>query len=127
MVAGVEVLKEVPTWAMNPPDQVYDAERLLKEGGPRVPQTLRSIRGHRKALAGKANDYEVGLLQLLDIAPRDQADILGKVGMSPMDGLSTQLLGPNSGEGGQTALCHLSSLGLDLAGIDLAHFDATAH
>jgi hypothetical protein len=34
---------------MNPLDEVYDAERLLKESGPRVPQTLRSMKGHRKA------------------------------------------------------------------------------
>jgi hypothetical protein len=61
------------------------------------------------------------------MAARNQLDILEKVGMSPMNGLSTQLLGLNSGEGGQTALGHLWSLGLDLAGIDLAHFYATAH
>jgi hypothetical protein len=106
---------------------VYDAERLLKEGSPRVPQTSRSVRGHRKALAGKADNHQIGLLHLLNMAACNQSDILGKVGMSPMNGLSTQLLGPNSGEGGQTTLGHLSSLGLDLAGIDLAHFYATTH
>jgi hypothetical protein len=127
MVAGIEVLKEVPAWAMNLPDQVYDAERLLKEGGSRVPHTLRSVRGHRKALAGEADNHQVGLLHLLNTAACNQLDILEKVGVSPMNGLSTQLLGPNSGEAGQTALDHLSSLGLDLAGIDLPHFYATAH
>jgi hypothetical protein len=57
MVAGIEVLKEVPAWAMNSSDQVYDAERLLEKGSPRLSQTLWSIRGHRKALAGEANNH----------------------------------------------------------------------
>jgi hypothetical protein len=46
--------------------------------------------------------------------------------MSPMDGLSAELLEPNSEEVGQSALGHLSSLGLYLTSIDLAHFHATS-